>query len=96
MSAPTCLLCASGCLAVLLREASGIAILLTARLWMASSLPSDVSEAAVHTDETYSIFDLTMFLWIIAHWFGFKYGEILYRRLSHFPESLAIMSTKCV
>ena len=31
----------------------------TARLWVASSLPSDVSEVTIHTDETYSILDLT-------------------------------------
>ena len=40
----------------------GRVMILTARLWMASSLPSKVSEAAIHTDETYSILDLTMFL----------------------------------
>ena len=43
-NAPTCLLCASICMAFLLREASGIVMMLTVRLWMASGLPSDVSE----------------------------------------------------
>ena len=47
VNAPTCLLCVRGCLAYLLREASGIAIILTARLWMAPSLPSDVSSTQV-------------------------------------------------
>ena len=47
VNAPTCLLCARGWLAYLLREASGIAIILTARLWMAPSLPSDVSSTQV-------------------------------------------------
>ena len=41
------------------KEASGLAISLTARVRMASSLPIDVSEAAIHTEETYSILDLT-------------------------------------
>ena len=47
----------SGCFVFLPREASDIAIILTARFWVASSLPSDVSEAAIYT---YSILDLTM------------------------------------
>ena len=51
-SAPTCLLYASSCMAFLLREPSGITIILTARLWIASSVPSDVLESAIHTDET--------------------------------------------
>ena len=62
MSAPTCLSCV--CKAFLFGEASGIAIILTARLSMASSLPSDVSEAAIHTDKTYSILDLASLLCI--------------------------------
>ena len=41
------------------KEASGLAMSLTARVRMASSLPIDVSEAAIHTEETYSILDLT-------------------------------------
>ena len=56
------LLCASGSMAFLLREASDIAIILTARLWVAPSWTNDVLEAAVHTNETYSILDLTMLL----------------------------------
>ena len=36
-------------MALLLREDSGRYMMLTARLWMATSLPSDVSEAAIHT-----------------------------------------------
>ena len=43
VSAPTCLLCTSGWLAFLLRGTSGIAINLTARLLIESSLPSDIS-----------------------------------------------------
>ena len=62
VDAPTCLLYTSGCMDFLLREASGIIMISTARLWMALSLPSDVSEAFIHTDETYSILDLTMLL----------------------------------
>ena len=46
--APTCLLC---WMAFLPREVSCKAIILTIRLWMASSLPSDISKAAIHTDE---------------------------------------------
>ena len=82
MSALTCLLCASDCLA--------------ARLWMASSLPSDVSEAAIHTYDTCSNLDITMLLWIIARWLGFKQGETLFRTPSRFLASLAILPTKCV
>ena len=61
-SEPIFLLCASGCMAFLLREASGTAIILTVRLWVAPSWINDVSEAAVHTNETYSILDLTILL----------------------------------
>ena len=56
------LLCVSGYMALFLREDSGISTMLTARLWMATSLPSDVSEAAIHTYQTYSILDLTILL----------------------------------
>ena len=45
MIAVTGLLCASGCMAFLLREASGLVIILTARFCMASSLLRDVSKA---------------------------------------------------
>ena len=61
MRTPTCLLCGSGCMAFLLREASDIAIILATLLCMASSLPSNVSEV-VKTDETYFIWDLIMVL----------------------------------
>ena len=53
----------------------GIAMILTARLWMASCLPTHISEATIHTFETYSILDLNMLLWIIARWFGLKKGD---------------------
>ena len=39
-------------MAFLLRKASGIAIILTVRLWMASSLPSDFSAVVIQADET--------------------------------------------
>ena len=66
VSAPTCLLCASGCLAVLPREASGIAIVLTALLWMASSLSSDVSIQMRHPGSHHALVDHSPLVWVQA------------------------------
>lgn len=53
------LLCVSGYMALFLREDWHI---YDVDSWMAASLPSDVSEAAIHTYKTYSILDLTILL----------------------------------
>ena len=53
------LLCVSGYMALFLREDWHI---YDVDSWMATSLPSDVSEAAIHTYQTYSILDLTILL----------------------------------
>ena len=53
---------ARGWMAFLLRVVSDIAITLTARLLMAPSWPNDVSEAAIQTDVSYYIFDVTLLL----------------------------------
>ena len=53
------LLCVSGYMALLIREDWHI---YDVDSWMATSLPSDVSEAAIHTYQTYSILDLTILL----------------------------------
>ena len=58
MDSPTWRLCASGRMTFLLREASGIAINLTAH----SILPSNVSDVPSQIYHTFSILDLTMLL----------------------------------
>ena len=55
VSAPTCPLCASGCVAFLLRETSGAAMMLT--LSCEDIKSGGGSEAAIQTNETFPILD---------------------------------------